>query len=349
MKTFNIIPVSIKLDKEIQSTIDLKTKPIGALGELENVACKIARIQQTLAPELRKPTIAVFAADHGIAKEGLVNPFPQEVTYQMVMNFLSGGAAINVLAKQNNIALKIIDAGVNHDFGKIEGLINAKSAMGTANYQTEKAMTNEQCEEALSRGSQIIEDIFNGGCNVVGFGEMGIGNTSSASLVMSVICQIPIEACVGKGAGANEEQLVLKGKILKQVREKYSLINHQDSLKILSTFGGFEIAQMCGGMLKAAELGMLILVDGFISSAALLVAQLMNKHVQDYCLITHHSNEQGHTRMLDFLGEKPLINLGLRLGEGTGCAVAYPIIQSACTFFNEMASFEGASVSQKSS
>ncbi len=348
MPSFNISPISTVHDQEIQSIIDLKTKPIGALGELENTAKKIAKIQQTLTPSLRQPTIAVFAADHGIAKEGLVNPFPQEVTYQMVMNFLSGGAAISVFARQNDIALKIIDAGINHDFGKIEGLINAKIGMGTANYQTEKAMTNEQCEEAISKGSQVIENIYRNGCNVVGFGEMGIGNTSSASLLMSVICQIPIEACVGKGTGTNEAQLKLKVDILQQVRAQHSDINHQDPLEILSTFGGFEIAQICGGILKAAELGMVILIDGFISTAALLVAQLINRNVQDYCLFTHHSNEQGHTKMLEFIGGKPLINLGMRLGEGTGCAVAYPIIRSACSFFNEMASFEGASVSQKS-
>ena len=348
MKEFNIKKVSITLDKEIKSKIDLKTKPVGALGELEEIALKIARIQQTLAPILEKPTIAVFAGDHGIAKKGLVNPYPQEVTYQMVMNFLSGGAAINVLAKQNDIAVKVIDAGVNHDFGETEGLINTKIDLGTANYLDGKAMTIQQCESALVKGAQVIENIHKEGSNVIGFGEMGIGNTSSASLLMSVICQIPIEECVGKGTGVNRKQFDLKVKTLQQVREKHDTTDQKDALEILTTFGGFEIAQMCGGMLKAAELGMLILVDGFISGAAMLVAQMIDKNVLEYGVFTHHSNEEGHSRMLDFLKANPLINIGLRLGEGTGCAISYPIIQSACAFLNDMASFEDASVSQKS-
>ncbi len=347
MRNINIDPSSTKLDREIQSKIDLKTKPIGALGKLEIIALKIARIQQSLHPELIKPTIAVFAGDHGIAKEGLVNPYPQEVTFQMVMNFIMNGAAINVLAQQNKIALKIIDAGVNYNFGMVDGLIDAKIAMGTANYLQEPAMTSQQCEAALNKGAEIVEEIQQQGCNVIGFGEMGIGNTSSAALLMSTLCQIPIEDCVGNGTGVNKEQFKLKLNTLQQVKENHKAINQNDPLEILQTFGGFEIAQMCGGMLKAAELGMLVLVDGFISSAALLVAHAMNKNVMDYTLFTHHSDEQGHGKMLQFMQVSPLINIGMRLGEGSGIAVAYPIIQAACTFLNEMASFDNAKITNK--
>ncbi|MBL3657281.1 nicotinate-nucleotide--dimethylbenzimidazole phosphoribosyltransferase [Fulvivirga sp. 2943] len=348
MPQFTITPVSDHLDIDIRNKIDLKTKPIGALGLLEDTAFTIARIQQTLTPSLNAPTIAVFAGDHGIAKTGLVNPYPQEVTYQMVMNFVKGGAAINVLSKQNNIDIKIIDAGVNYDFGTVDKLIDAKIAYGTANYLEGPAMTQAQCEQAIAKGAEIIQSIFNKGSNVVGFGEMGIGNTSAASLLMSVICDIPIADCVGKGTGANQEQLAGKIKTLQQVLEKHQDLDKANPIAILSTFGGFEIAQICGGMLKAAELGMIILVDGFICTAALLVAQMIEKAILDYCVFTHQSEEHGHQLMLKTINAKPLLQLGMRLGEGTGCAVAYPIVQSACTFLNEMASFEGAGVSQQS-
>jgi nicotinate-nucleotide--dimethylbenzimidazole phosphoribosyltransferase len=347
MDNYTISTLSDELNEALTLKINNKTKPIGSLGKIETIVYKIGRIQQTLTPILNRPTIAIFAGDHGIAKEGLVNPYPQEVTFQMVMNFISGGAAINVLAKQNNIALKIIDAGVNYNFGNIEGLIDSKIEFGTSNYLQTKAMTTQQCEEALEKGAQIVEEIYMGGCNVIGFGEMGIGNSSSAALLMSFLCSISIENCVGLGTGVNEEQLQLKIKTLQQVIEKHSSINQNDPVEILSTFGGFEIVQMCGGMLKAAQLGMLILVDGFISSAAILAAYKMNAKVLDYALFTHHSNEQGHTKMLAHMNVSPIINLDMRLGEGSGIAVAFPIIQAACTFLNDMACFETAEVSNK--
>lgn len=343
----NIAPISTTLDVAIHQKIDSKTKPLGALGKLETIAFKIARIQQTLIPQLQHPTIVVFAADHGIAKEGLINSYPQEVTFQMVMNFLSGGAAINVFANQNNINLKIVDAGINYDFGKLEGLIDTKIAMGTGNYLLTRAMRAEQCEEALVKGAELVQSIFDSGSNVVGFAEMGIGNTSSSALLMSTICNISIVDCVGNGTGVNSEQLKLKIKTLVQVLEKHIDVDTTNPLELLQTFGGFEIAQMCGGMLKAAELGMVILVDGFISSAAILVAQSINKNVLDYAIFTHHSDEQGHTKMLEFMEAEPVMNLGMRLGEGSGIAVSYPIIEAAVNFLNKMASFESAQVSSK--
>lgn len=347
MNTFNIKPVSNLLDKAIQSKIDLKTKPLGALGTLESIALQLCRIQRTSEPHLYLPTIAVFAADHGIAKEGLVNPYPQEVTFQMVMNFLSKGAAINVFAAQNNIDLKIIDAGVNYDFKATEGLIDTKIAFGTKNYLEEPAMTLEQCNDALTKGAAIVEGCFNAGSNCIGFGEMGIGNTSSSALLMNAICQLPLEDCVGNGTGVNDEQFQLKLNTLKQVQKRHAAINNNDPFALLHTFGGFEIAQMCGGMLKAAELGMTILVDGFISTAALLVAHCINKHVLGYSICTHQSEEQGHRTMLSYLNKKALISISMRLGEGSGIAVAYPLLISACSFMNNMASFESAAVSNK--
>lgn len=344
---FDIAPRRKAIRSRLIEKINQKTKPIGALGQLEDLAIQIGCIQNTLSPQIKKPTLLVFAGDHGIAKTGLVNPYPQEVTFQMVMNFLGGGAAVNVFARQNGLNLQVIDAGVNHDFEGIEGLIDAKIAFGTANYLEGPAMTDQQCDLALQKGATVVIDTYNQGSNTVGFGEMGIGNTSSASLLMSVICEIPIAECIGRGTGVDDSQLQLKIKTLEQVIDKHASINKNNALEILQTFGGFEIAQMCGGMLQAAQLGMLVLVDGFISTVALLVAQMIDKKVLDYCVFTHQSNEQGHTRILEYLKVQSLINLDMRLGEGSGIAVAFPIIQSAYRFLNEMASFEEAEVTNK--
>lgn len=333
-----------QLEEELQQKIDQKTKPIGSLGLLEKLALQIGMIQQSTSPVLKKPQILVFAGDHGIAKEGLVNPYPQEVTFQMVLNFLSGKAAVNVLAQQNNIEVKVIDAGVNHDFEKAPGLIDAKIALGTKNYLLDPAMTESEAQMALSKGADLVEEAFNNGTNIIGFGEMGIGNSSSAALIMQAICKLPLEDCVGLGTGTNPEQFLKKLKTLKKVIDFHP--TSDDPLSILITFGGFEIAQICGGMLKAAEKRMIILVDGFISTAALLIANKINPNVLSYSLFTHCSEEKGHQAMLKHLKATPVLNLGMRLGEGSGAAVAYPVIAASCTFLNEMASFESAGVSQ---
>jgi nicotinate-nucleotide--dimethylbenzimidazole phosphoribosyltransferase len=263
----------------------------------------------------------------------------------MVLNFLNGGAAINVLSKQNGINLKVVDAGVDADFEKNPNLIHAKIANGTKNILENTAMTIEECNKAIETGKAIVQDQFNAGCNVIGFGEMGIGNTSSASLLMSKITAIPVEDCVGKGTGHDDEGLKRKKEILKQAFEKHQL--DSDPIEILASFGGFEIAMMTGAYLKAAELNMTILVDGFIVTSALLVAYKINYDILKNCIFTHTSNEQGHVKMLEYLNAKPILNLGMRLGEGTGAAVAYPIIKSAVNVLNQMASFEDAGVSNK--
>lgn len=341
-----IIPtLSKKSQNTIQEEIDYKTKPIGALGVLETIALQIGLIQSTSTPILSKPTIMVFAGDHGIAKTNKVSPYPQEVTQQMVFNFLNGGAAINVFCKQNSINLKIIDAGVNADFETNSVLINAKIAKGTADYSLKKAMSLQECELAFTKGKKLVRKIYSEGCNIVGFGEMGIGNTSSASLLMSYFTNTPIEQCVGRGTGVNDEGLKTKINTLKEV---YDL--HKNSLNTpidaLISFGGFEIVMMCGAMLEAASLKMTILIDGFIVTSALLAANALNSNILDYCIFCHTSGEQGHTKMLNYLNATPLINLGLRLGEGTGCAVAFPIIKSSVNFLNEMATFKSANVSE---
>jgi len=328
----------------LQKKIDMKTKPLGALGQLEDLALKVGLIQNSLEPELKNPTMVIFAADHGIAADGEVNPFPQEVTWQMVYNFLSGGAAINVFARQNGMAVKVVDAGVKHDFEPHPDLIDAKIAPGTKNYLHEPAMTEAQCNAAIEAGKKMIEALHAGGCNVVGFGEMGIGNTSSAALIMSALMELPISECVGSGTGLDAKGVAKKAEVLERVIQKHQVPSN-DPLKVLQTYGGFEIAMICGAMLKAAELQMVILNDGFIVTSALLVASRMREEVLDSCVFCHTSNERGHQKMLDYFEAKPLLGLGLRLGEGTGAALAYPLVEAAVHFLNEMASFESAGVS----
>ena len=336
---------------QLQQLIDNKTKPPGALGRLEEIALQAGLIQQTLHPVIRSPHIIVFAGDHGIAASGLVNPFPQAVTAQMVLNFVNGGAAINVFCRQHDITLIVVDAGVNYDFGDaadLKKLVHAKVAYGTCSYLDGEAMSREQVQKAIAEGKRITETVFRAGCNFIGLGEMGIGNTSSASLIMSFITGIPIEECVGRGTGVNDEQLEKKIATLKQAYRLHGdpIAQSQDPLEILRRVGGFEIAMMAGAYLKAAELKMIIVVDGFIATAALLIARAIDQTVQKNCIFAHTSGEQGHEKMLRYLDARPLLNLGMRLGEGTGAAMAFPVIQSALNFLNEMASFESAGVSR---
>ncbi len=328
----------------LQKKIDLKTKPQGALGLLEPLALQLGCIQNSLNPEIKKPTIVVFAGDHGIAKTGKVNPYPQEVTAQMVYNFAQGGAAINVFSKTNQIDLKIVDAGVNHQFKKDLGIIDAKIDLGTKNYLEEPAMTVAQCQTAFTKAEHIVGAIQLEGCNTIGFGEMGISNTSSAALLMAYFTGTNIIKCVGSGTGLDKNGIATKATVLQTVYNKY---NPKTPLEALSIFGGFEIAMLCGALLKAATLKMTIVIDGFIVTAALLAAQAINPKVLDFCVFAHASNEQGHLNMLKYLKATPLLALGLRLGEGTGAALAMPLLQAATQFLKNMASFESAGVSEE--
>jgi nicotinate-nucleotide--dimethylbenzimidazole phosphoribosyltransferase len=346
MRSYKINTVNDSLREALQHKINHKTKPVGSLGRLEEIALQIGLIQNTDSPMLSKPHIVVFAGDHGVACEGM-SAYPQEVTWQMVMNFLHGGAAINAFCKQHDIELKVVDAGVNYDFPKDanNGLIHNKTAKGTANFTKESAMSITQAENSMDTSATIVREIAASGCNVIGFGEMGIANTSSAALLMSVLTAIPIQHCAGRGTGLTDEALQLKIDRLKMVLIKHGKPN--TPLEVLATYGGFEIAQIVGAILQAAENKMVVLIDGFIASAAYLVAQAIEPNVKAYCLFCHQSHEQGHKLLLEYIHVKPILNLDMRLGEGTGVAVAYPIIQSALTFLNEMASFEAAGVSNK--
>ncbi|PRY48045.1 nicotinate-nucleotide-dimethylbenzimidazole phosphoribosyltransferase [Arcticibacter pallidicorallinus] len=337
---------TVTLAQHLQQKIDLKTKPLGALGRLEALALQIGLLQNCSNPELSHPSILTFAADHGIAASG-VSAYPAEVTVQMVQNFLQGGAAINVFCRQHGIELHVVDAGVNFEFSPDTPLIDAKAGMGTRNFLHEEAMTAEQLKFCFERSAALVEQQAKKGCNVIGFGEMGIGNTSSASLLMSCLTGLPLTDCVGKGAGVSDEQLVKKLHILE--RAKVSHPAPAEVSQALRCFGGFEIAQICGGMLKAQQRQMIILVDGFIASVAFLCARSINPEITMNAVFCHQSDELGHKNLLRHLDASPLLHLSMRVGEGTGCAIAYPIIESAVRFLNEMASFESAGVSQKTS
>ncbi|MBE8728057.1 nicotinate-nucleotide--dimethylbenzimidazole phosphoribosyltransferase [Flavobacterium hungaricum] len=328
----------------LQDKIDSKTKPLGALGTLESLAFQIASVFGTLNPKITKPNIVVFAADHGIANHG-VSVYPQDVTRQMVTNFLNGGAAINVFCKQNDIQLSIVDAGVNYDFPTNSKLINAKIANGTQSFLHAPAMCERELELCFEKGKSVVAAIAKTGCNCIGFGEMGIGNTTTASVLMSLLTGFSIEECTGKGTGVSEEKLIEKQNILKKAIENYS--GQAELNQQLAYFGGFEIIQMAGGMLSAFENNMLILVDGFICTTAFLIAFKINPKIKQNAVFCHCSAEKAHQKLLDYLDAQPVLDLDLRLGEGTGCAIALPILKSAEAFLNEMASFESAGVSRK--
>ncbi|MDQ1085874.1 MULTISPECIES: nicotinate-nucleotide--dimethylbenzimidazole phosphoribosyltransferase [unclassified Siphonobacter] len=332
----------MSFEERVQYKIDHKTKPLGALGQLETLAFRMACIQQTETPELRKAALVVFAADHGIAQEG-VSAYPAEVTYQMVLNFLAGGAAINVFCRQNELELYVVDAGVNAEFSEETQLIHAKAGYGTNSYLKGPAMSSEQLRFCLEKGAMIVNELHDKGSNVIGFGEMGIGNTSSSSVLMSMATGLPIESCVGKGTGVNPEQLQRKVTVLKEaIRVNGSC---SDPYQMLQTYGGFEIAQMVGAIRAARSRKMIILVDGFISTVALLIASQMQPDVLENAIYCHQSAEQGHRLLLDFLRAEPLLRMNLRLGEGTGCALAYPLLKSAVAFLNQMSTFNEAGIS----
>ena len=334
--------------ERLEDKILQKTKPPGSLGRLEEIALQIGTIQNTLNPVINNPHIIVFAGDHGIAAEGKVNPYPQSVTAQMVLNFVNGGAAINAFCKQVGVALLVVDAGVNHDFDSALPIIHSSVGKGTSDYSRTNAMSMEQVKECFDKGAAVVNDIFQKGSNCVGFGEMGIGNTSAAALILHHYSRLPITDCAGRGTGANDNQLRKKQIILEEVSLLHALTSASLSPEeLLSKIGGFEIAMMSGAYLRAKELGMIIVVDGFIATAALMTAYNMDKSIIEHCVFAHCSDEAGHQHMLNYFKAKPLLQLGLRLGEGTGAALAMPLIQNAVAFLNDMASFESAGISKE--
>lgn len=330
------------LENVLSNVINNKTKPLGSLGRLEQLALQIGLIQQTTTPVLLDPSIIVFAADHGVVAEG-ISAFPQDVTWQMVENFLSGGAAINVFARQNNIALQIVDAGVNHEFGEKSGLIHRKVASGTRNFAQQPAMTPEQCQLAIQNGRALVAALPG---NVLGFGEMGIGNTTAAAALMHKLTALPVADCVGAGTGLSADGVRHKQQVIEAAVALHASVSAP--LDVLACFGGFEIATMAGAMLEAAARRKVLLIDGFIVSSALLVAARLQPDILDYCVFSHQSDESGHARLLQALKVNPVLKLDLRLGEGTGAALVYPMVQAAVNFLNQMATFGSAQVSEKS-
>ncbi|WP_320113541.1 nicotinate-nucleotide--dimethylbenzimidazole phosphoribosyltransferase [Draconibacterium orientale] len=331
------------LKDQLQHKIDNKTKPLGSLGRLEELALQIGMVQNTLSPKIEKPAHLVFAADHGLVDEG-ISPYPKDVTWQMVMNFCAGGASINVFCRQNAMNLKVFDVGVDYDFPAELPVINAKVANGSRNMRKEPAMTAEECRAAMEIGAKAVREEAAKGCNTIGCGEMGIGNTSPSSLLMHKFTGLSLEDCTGRGSGLNDEQVDRKTRILKEIAAKYKPGTPEE---VLATFGGLEIAAMTGAYLEAKKQNMLILIDGFIATAAVLTAIQLDPEVKDNCVFCHGSDEKGHELMLQHLGAKPLLQLGMRLGEGSGAAVAMPLVKSAVNFLNEMSSMDDAGVSNK--
>lgn len=330
------------LAARLQHKIDQKTKPLGSLGRLEALALQLGLILGSETPELRAPQMLVCAGDHGLAARG-ISAFPSDVTWQMVENFLAGGACVSVLARQHGIALTVADCGVRHDFAPRENLLNFKVAPGTADALSGPAMTVEQCAQALNNGLRIVQGLPG---NALLLGEMGIGNTSAASLLLARLGGLDIADCTGAGTGLDTAAVVRKTEVLREVLLKHP--QAQAPLDALAAFGGFEIATLAGAVLQAAAERRVIVVDGFIASAAVLVAARLTPAVLQRCVFAHRSGERGHALLLAQLQAQPLLDLGLRLGEGSGAALAWPLLVSACAVLREMASFESAGVSEKS-
>jgi nicotinate-nucleotide--dimethylbenzimidazole phosphoribosyltransferase len=327
----------------LQARIDGKTKPLGALGRLEQLAVQLGCILGTETPQLQQPQLLVFAADHGLAAHG-VSAYPSDVTWQMVENFLAGGAAVSVLARQHGLALTVVDAGVRHDFAPRAGLLQRKIGPGTADALAGPAMTAAQCQAALDAGREVVQSLPG---NAVLLGEMGIGNTSAAALLMARLTGEALSACTGRGTGLDDEGLARKRSVLQAVLARHAPA--VEPLAALAAFGGFEIAMLCGAVLEAALQRRVVVVDGFIASSAVLVAARLQPAVLQCCVFAHCSNEAGHATMLRHLGAEPLLHLGLRLGEGSGAALAWPLLESACRILAEMASFASAGVSRATS
>lgn len=349
MYTAHPIPPLADLDNPalraaLQQRIDRKTAPHGALAGLADLALRIGLILGTEQPRLQAPQLLVFAADHGITAQG-VSAYPADVTWQMVGNFLAGGAAVSVLARQHGIAQTVVDCGVARELPPAPGLLMHKIAPGTQDSSQGPAMSAAQCQQALQNGARIVASLPG---NALLLGEMGIGNTSAASLLTARLGGLDIAQVTGAGTGLDDAGVARKTEVLRRALHANSQAH--TPLDVLAALGGFEIATMVGAVLQAASQRRVIVVDGFIASAAVLAAQHLvpgGQHLHQRCIFAHQSGERGHTQLLQLLRAKPLLNLGLRLGEGSGAALAWPLLQSACAILNEMASFESAGVSDK--
>ncbi len=330
----------------LQRRLDTRTKPQGSLGAVETLAIRIGLALDTETPRFQAPQMFVFAGDHGIATDG-VSAFPQAVTAQMLLNYLQGGAAINVLARQHGIALRVVDAGVATDVGDHTDLVARAVARGTRNFRLEPAMTPEQCATAIATGKALAEEALCNGSNALLFGEMGIGNTASASMLLHRRTSWSLEDCVGRGTGLDDVGLARKRERLADASIRCP--RKLTPMETIIEFGGFELAMITGALLATAEQKCVAVIDGFAVSVAALLAIEMDARVRTRCIFSHCSAEHAHRKLLAHLDVKPLLDLGMRLGEGTGAAMAWPLIDSAARLMTEMASFESAGVSDRAS
>lgn len=345
-----ITPTDKSLATSIQEKIDNLNKPKGSLGRLESLALQIALIQQTSSPALHHPCHVLFGGDHGIEREG-VSFSPREVTWQQMINYTRGGGGVNMFCRQHGFRLRIVDVGVDYDFDReaFPQIIDRKIAYGTENFLHRPAMTAEQWQRALAIGAEQVEECYAEGCNVVSFGEMGIGNTSPSSILMHLFLDLPLDRCVGAGSGLSDEGIRHKYDVLKRAVDHFhdtTSLSPCDAEETCAYFCGFEMAAAIGGMLQAAHRRMVVLVDGFIMTACMLAARAIDANVMDYAVFGHCGDEGGHRLMLDAMGAEPLLHLGLRLGEGTGAICAYPIVQSAVNMINEMDNFAHANITK---
>lgn len=350
MRAFDIHPTDQSLRAAIQDKIDNLNKPKGSLGRLEEVAMQVCLIQQTLSPSVAHPCHLLLGGDHGIEREG-VSISPREVTWQQMLNFTRGGGGVNMFCRQHGFKLRIVDVGVDYDLSAVSGIINRKIARGTGNFLYEPAMSEEEFDRTLSVGIDLVDDCIAEGCRVLSIGEMGIGNTSPSSIWMSLFGDIPLKDCIGAGAGLDDEGIRHKYYVLTGAMERYHEVYGKDGASVdpvipIRYFGGFEMVAAIGAMLRAAERHMVILIDGFIMTACALAAIRLCPASQDYMIFTHCGDESGHRMMLDIVDAKPLLHLGLRLGEGTGALCAFPLIDSAVRMVNEMNNFENANITK---
>ena len=342
MRTFKIQPVNESMREVIQQKIDNLNKPKGSLGRLEELAMQICLVQQTLSPTLSHPCHLLLGGDHGIEREG-VSVSPRDVTWQQMINFTKGGGGVNMFCRQHGFKLRIVDVGVDHDLSDVPGIIDCKIARGTKNFLYEPAMSETEFDKAIETGVKLVNNCIHKDCHLLSIGEMGIANTSPSSIWMSIFGQIPLKECIGAGAGLDAPGIRHKYEVLSQAVAN----SHCESvLEILRYFGGFEMITAIGAMLRAAEQHLIILIDGFIMTACAIAAIRLYPASQDYMIFTHCGDESGHRKMLDIVGAKPLLNLGLRLGEGTGALCAYPLIDSAVRMINEMNNFDNAKITK---
>ena len=325
----------------LRRCIDSKTVPQGALGQMATLAQTIGQVLGSTQPHLEQPQLLVFAADHGIARQG-VSAYPPEVTAQMVGNFLAGGATVSVLARQHGIAQTVVDCGVCHTFAPVPGLLLRKVAWGSADSSQAPAMTAAQCAQALHQGAALVQSLPG---NAILLGEMGIGNTSAAALLVARLAGLPLQTVVGAGTGLDAQGQARKAAVLAQALALHEAATNP--FAALAALGGLEIATMVGSVLQAAHERRLIVVDGFIASAAVLVASRLAPHCLQRCVFAHCSDERGHAPLLQVLGAQALLQLNLRVGEGSGAALAWPLLESACRLLREVASFDSAGVANK--